>query len=688
MSVMQLFTSSIRAVFIGSIILLSTFLLGLLTFVNVHQLYGNMETDVMEILKSRSDGISQQFDKRLTQVAGKTDALAMSISAMKNYDMEYAFGLVQQLVKSDDIIYGSGIWFAPNAYPGGEKWYGPYFSKDADGSVKVIMDYSNEEYNYPSFNWYKESIKGNSKVFWDEPAYDDVSKTAMMSSSAPIRHNGEVVGVVTVDIGMTELEKYIEGIQIGQHGYAFLLTQTGQFVAYRDAAKNLKEKIQESPDKAVATVGKSIMDATEPVFLESSAFGEDSYVLAEPIGSSNLKLVLVAPKADYMGPIHRAIYTSIGISLLVIVLLCAALWMIFQRRIETPIRSLMHHAQEIAEGKLDTVIEVRNEDEIGRLSLSIRSMAEEIRKIIDDVNNMAQQVSAASEELFATADQSTHSMNEIADSVNDVSEGAKQQETHIIGAAGSIERITGNIENVNALVQTTRSETEQSIQAMNENQASMDEAVQQMANISQRIGEAQSAIVKLGQHSQEIGQIVDTISSIASQTNLLALNAAIEAARAGEQGRGFAVVAEEVRKLAEQSQEAAKRVADLIHTTSSYTETAVAEMGSSTEAVAKGSEAFQNTNHLFEQLVGHIQVVSQEMESVSQRVAQIATENGEVLRTSENLKQIGVRTAEETRHISESIHVQQVAQSDITSASQSLAELAQDLQKIIGKFNL
>lgn len=67
---------------------------------------------------------------------------------------------------------------------------------------------------------------------------------------------------------------------------------------------------------------------------------------------------------------------------------------------------------------------------------------------------------------------------------------------------------------MNALVQTTRSETEQSIQAMNENQASMDEAVQQMANISQRIGEAQSAIVKLGQHSQEIGQIVDTISSI------------------------------------------------------------------------------------------------------------------------------------------------------------------------------
>lgn len=144
---MKLFTSSIRAVFIGSIVVLSTVLLGFLTFANVHQLYSNMETDVTEMLMARGEGISQQFDKRLAQVAGKTDALAMNLSSMKNYDMEFASSLVQQLVKSDDIIYGSGIWFAPNAYPGGEKWFGPYFSKEADGSVKLIMDYSNEEYN-------------------------------------------------------------------------------------------------------------------------------------------------------------------------------------------------------------------------------------------------------------------------------------------------------------------------------------------------------------------------------------------------------------------------------------------------------------------------------------------------------------------------------------------------------------
>ena len=191
----------------------------------------------------------------------------------------------------------------------------------------------------------------------------------------------------------------------------------------------------------------------------------------------------------------------------------------------------------------------------------------------------------------------------------------------------------------------------------------------------------------LSQQIQDISTVLEVINGIASQTSLLALNAAIEAARAGEQGRGFAVVAEEVRKLAEQSQEAAKRVADLIHTTGSYTETAVSAMGSSTEAVAKGADAFKNTNVLFEQLVGHIQIVSGDVEAISQQVMQISDANGEVLRTSENLKQIGRHTAEETGHISEAVNVQQAAQTDITSASQSLAGLAQDLQRLIGKFH-
>ena len=141
--------------------------------------------------------------------------------------------------------------------------------------------------------------------------------------------------------------------------------------------------------------------------------------------------------------------------------------------------------------------------------------------------------------------------------------------------------IDENIGGVNQLVTDTLSESRESIEAMNSNRASMQEALRQMGQISQRMGEAQGAIVELGRHSEDIQQIVGTITAISEQTNLLALNAAIEAARAGEHGRGFAVVAEEVRKLAEQSRTAAEQVAELISLSTSFTKKAVTEMASS-----------------------------------------------------------------------------------------------------------
>ena len=358
---MNLFSRSIRFLFICSVVVLSTVLLGLLAFINAYQLSENMETELKAMLTAKSGEISEKFDKRLTQVSGKTKSLALNISAMQTYDMNLAGRFITALVQSDEAIFGSGLWFAPNAYPG-QKWFGPYYSKDGD-KVSMTMDYSNEAYNYPQFAWYKASIQGGKEVFWDEPAYDDVSKTAMLTSSAPIMRDGKPVGVVTVDIGMKELEDYIQNIKIGESGYAFLLTQTGQFVASKNADQNLKVKIQDSPDAKVAAFGKGLdANAAKSALYVTDAFGEESYVMVTPIGSSHLRLVLVAPKSDYMGPIHQAIKLSVGMSVAVILLLCAALWIIFQKRIGGPITALVEDSQRIANGDLTTEIIVEHED--------------------------------------------------------------------------------------------------------------------------------------------------------------------------------------------------------------------------------------------------------------------------------------------------------------------------------------
>lgn len=681
---------SLKTTFLVSIIVLSVVLLGILTFFNTRNVATSMETGVTNTLQEKAAFDADVVEKRMTNVAGRTESLGRLIASMPSYQIDLLFAYMRNFIGADPVICGSGLWFAANAYPGDAKWFGPYIFKDGN-KLELTMDYSNEAYNYPQFAWYVESIKGEDKVFWDEPAYDPVTKTSMMTSSYPIKHEGKTVGVLTVDIGLQELEDYIQDIKIGDNGFAFLVTQSGLMVAYKDADLNMKDKIQDNSNPEMAAAGKEIMSVSpggEVKNFESSAFGEDAYVSVAPIGNSGMKLVAVAPKSDYSGAITQAMLLSVIISLIVIVILCAAILFIFNKRVDAPIRHLMGEAQKMADGNLNVDLSLDTQDELGALANSMEHMADSIRKIIAEVNNMAQQVSAASEELFATSDQSVRSLENIVSSVNEVAGGSKQQEDAVINSVNMMHDIGQSINDINQVVEDTQQATDQSIKAMRDNKASMDQATEQMHIIRQRILDAQEAIEKLGEHSQEIRQIVDTISGIAGQTNLLALNAAIEAARAGEQGRGFAVVAEEVRKLAEQSQEAAENVANLINTSATFTDKAVAGMSSSREEVVKGSEAIDKTSALFGELVNHIQQVSDGMVGVSRHMKEIANGNAEVLRSSENLKDIAQRNNQETENMSESVKGQQSAQNDVTAASQNLAELAQDLQKLISQFRL
>ncbi|MBB5335424.1 methyl-accepting chemotaxis protein [Pectinatus brassicae] len=217
---------------------------------------------------------------------------------------------------------------------------------------------------------------------------------------------------------------------------------------------------------------------------------------------------------------------------------------------------------------------------------------------------------------------------------------------------------------------------------------SIKNAVNQMEIINNKVSHSANVVVALGNQSKEIGQIVNTISDIAGQTNLLALNAAIEAARAGEQGKGFAVVADEVRKLAEQSQTAAKQIADLIAQIQMHTDSAVVAMNEGSAEVKLGTEVVDMAGRTFADIVKLVNQVSGQVREIAGAVKDITNSSEEVVNSVNEIDIISRDTAAQAETVSAVTEEQSAAMDEITSSSAALAKMAEELSEAISIFKL
>jgi methyl-accepting chemotaxis protein len=209
-----------------------------------------------------------------------------------------------------------------------------------------------------------------------------------------------------------------------------------------------------------------------------------------------------------------------------------------------------------------------------------------------------------------------------------------------------------------------------------------------MAAVREASAEASHAIRELGSKSQRIGGIVDTITAIAEQTNLLALNAAIEAARAGEQGRGFAVVAEEVRKLAEESQAAAKSISTLVNEIRNETERTVSVVESGAERGELGASTVAEARDAFTRIAASIEVVSERVSQVSAAVEQIAEGAAHVSTDIVEVASVAEQSSATVQQVSASAEETSASTQQIAASAQELSRTARELDELVGRFTL
>jgi Methyl-accepting chemotaxis protein len=319
-------------------------------------------------------------------------------------------------------------------------------------------------------------------------------------------------------------------------------------------------------------------------------------------------------------------------------------------RNQEAIRRLLDEMGDLADGDLSVEATV-TEDITGAIADSINYAIEAMREVVQSINDTAEEVSKSSQETQAT--------------IMHLAEAAEHQRDEITGASATIDKMTAALVEMEGTAMRSAEVAQRSVELAGKGGEAVRRTIHGMDNIREQIQETSKRIKRLGESSQEIGNIVELIEDIADQTNILALNAAMQAAMAGEAGRGFAVVADEVQRLAERSANATKQIEALVQTIQADTKEAVSSMESSTTEVVSGAGLAEDAG-----------AALQEIETVSQEIAEIITR----LAASAQAESAEARQLNDTMGVIQEI-TQQTTDSS-SNAAEAIGELAQKINQL------
>lgn len=500
----------------------------------------------------------------------------------------------------------------------------------------------------------------------------------------PIYNDDVVVGTLGGSIELNFLSALIDGTEVSDKGYGYIVDSQGIVIAHPDITL-VESQTDLSMLSPVIEAMKGNTGNVEYTYNDEdklSAYGQHAL--------TGWGIVVQQPFDEaFAGSLRLAMITTSLVGIFFVIVLIASL--LLSNSITKPLAAMEKAMAEVKAGRL--VVQLNNnvlkrKDEFGLLGRNFIEAITSIRETITNTSMATEKVSELSGSLSQISNQTKNLSIEINRAINEIAQGASEQANE--SEKGAILTSEFNEKFMGLLTQSQKMNLE--LGEVAEANASGQQKIQLLTNTTEISKSstliAQKAIKDLENKSANIAAILDTIISISEETNLLALNASIEAARAGEHGRGFAVVAGEIRKLAEGSNKAAGEIGNIIGGIRGDVDKTVTAIGKVASVSEDQQSAVVEVEESFGQIRSTAESIADSIAHINDYVSMLEEDNKSIVEAIGNISSVSEETAAASEEVSASVTDQLESVEAVAEQSEYLRELAESLRKDVETFEI
>ena len=517
--------------------------------------------------------------------------------------------------------------------------------------------------------WYTQAVEAKGDPIITNPYISSDSGELVVTIAQQLYDKS---GVAAIDLTIETVAEISNSVVIGEKGYTMLLDKANNYIAAPNvevgsaADELLIQNITDNNGVIIGDKTKTLYSKNELTgwTVLATTFNSEAEAVANKNLRKDLTLVLVA-----------FIFVTVFVYMII-------------RSINRPLNELSKKATLISEGDLTVKVNITSQDEIGHLGQVFNKMRENLRSLIQQGLHSADDVRKAASSLTESTNLTIEATEQSSQAVQEVAQSTEQQLLGNEENAQSMSQLANNILEVANRSQEVTTLSADAIDTVNEGNIVVQNTVMQMNSINHSVTQSDETIRALSNQIEEIGSIVDVINGIANQTNLLALNAAIEAARAGEHGKGFAVVAQEVRLLAESSQQSTEKINELIKGIQQDTANSVSLMNHAKIDVQQGLQLTTETAEKFEHILLALQNIAPKVNDVTANAQEMAAAVDQTSSTANTFVQHAQTTAASAEEVAASTEEVHASIEEIGASAQALKQMADDLQHIMKKFKV